>query len=1254
MLAFLHARAPGYISVPPLPPEMAADPLCDARFAFWAAAAHGEYAQQSADVPKSERLAEIQTALAWAERPRREFGEDDPDVMLQRMSLLTSRSALAPAPDDLIVALTLARDLHGRIDPGNPAHALAFQVVHEVFSMAALLLGDPSAAETERLLGSAPAGTVTEKAAGNLAQLRTLYSAPEEWPGRADLGVAANLTTEGLQSSDAFTLAFGIRRLRAAIPLIPEGHSAGRDAANLLAGALLTFGELRGDEESIAEGIGLLTTAGGLLGNLHANLVAFVAESGIPLPPEVELGVILVEIGISFDDLQTAVGVGSDLMERYRVALGRLPADDPDRDAFEAIAFAADSPALTTSVLAAPWQRLAARVREALPDGQLARVAAGAFEGMATRAPAVAEKYSGIQAMAGVRTDDVQQVDAAIARLRAELAEADDSEMRGKLTVMLGMMLVARALESEDPGSADEAIELLLRAYAEGQRLPAKAGTVLGFAHMLTPLRRSGSARLRLEAALLASLPPVDGEPLETVFAGVAEFLTRSMLLAEDYDLTQIDQITALIQRFREIAGQAGSQATEALAPIADLADIFVRGIPGLFEAIPAGRATEAHEQQAEQFRQLIDALPPGHRARDALGAQLAIALAGQAIMSGTDPVRARELLAEADELAAKTPTRFLPGAGQVLDRYLAYAGAKVGGEEPEPPLDMLRDQRIPVHERVMRASSAAFQETAEPQGMAGAMAGFESELDELAAVRDRGTDQRSAELALVMFGGASVPAFVCSVLASEHVISGLERLTRKLRGQDQAEENDTAVGPLVDRATMLLERSRGMLLARMMETRADLGDLLRVRPDLAREFSRLSAGLSADPDALAQLRPDLRPPAVGREDWARLMKLALSREYDALIGRIRAEEGFADFLLAPSAGRMRELAAEGPVVMLVHPSAKLPDDAAKVMTSFALVVTAEKVTSLRVDVEPAMITEMAARMRQALAAINARGRDRPGPEELIAAGDVFREVLSWTWHTVVRPVLEVAGLTGPGAGQWPRIWWIPSGPFNALPLHAAECAGCDKGGCGAALDSVVSSYVPGFRALAHVRASSAMRRATPGARGLLVAASTAELPGVTAATVLTGAAATRDAVLAALRDATHVHFGCHASSDPAEPSGSVLHLPSGQELPVLDVCRIQPRSARLAFLAACATSRTSQRLPEESIHLTSAFLLAGFPEAVGTLWEIDSADADRITEAYYRSPLPPARALHHVIRTLRAEHPGRAHTWSAYIHAGT
>jgi hypothetical protein len=889
--------------------------------------------------------------------------------------------------------------------------------------------------------------------------------------------------------------------------------------------------------------------------------------------------------------------------------------------------------------------------------------------------------------MRGLKVRDQGDLDAGVARLRAELAKASDHKVSERLTVVLGTLLLLRSLKAHDRDAAEEAIGLLLR--ADPRKLPSGTGMLFGLARLRHPARVGDDAqRLREELALLASLPRGEGTPVETASVTLAECMARVMLLVDDSDVTQTDKITELTQGLRDLAGQAGPQLMSVVGPLLDVIDTVMQGAPARLEAVVGGRAADADAAQVRLLREQIEALAVADPARDVLAVQLVVALAGQA-RNESDPARARELLAEAEDLAAQAPVQQVPGAGEMipvpvagelLQAFLTQARAKVESTAPPPHplakeqlgewalaasgyseaavLGMLRDQRMPAHRRVTDGFGAAFHVLAEPPRADQAMTYAETVLEVLAGVTDRGADQRSAELALSVYARGFPPTFVSGVLGIEHWICGMEKITRALRGQgpQPGQGPDTAESQRVDRAAALLERGRGMLLARMMEGRADLGELHRVRPDLAREFGRLTAQLGAAPDALAKLRPDAPSRSSGREEWARLTKLRISRDYDELITRIRQQDGLTDFLLPPTAERMRELAAEGPVVMLVYPSLEISGDAPEGLAPHAVVVTTDRITSLRIDAEPATVSETAARMCSALEVINARPPHRPGPDDVMTAGERFREALSWTWHTVVRPVLEVAGIGGPVEGAWPRIWWIPGGPFNALPLHAAECTlpECDLGGCGAALEAVVSSYVPGFRALAHVRAAAAMRRETPRSRWLLVAASPADLTAVTADTVLAGADVTREAVLAAIRDATHVHFGCHASSDPAEPSGGTLHLPSGQELPVLEICRIQPRSARLAFLAACGTSQASQRLADESIHLSSAFLLAGFPEAVGTLWKIDSTDADRIAKAFYRSLLPPARALHQVIRQLRHDQPSRPHVWASYVHAGT
>lgn len=582
----------------------------------------------------------------------------------------------------------------------------------------------------------------------------------------------------------------------------------------------------------------------------------------------------------------------------------------------------------------------------------------------------------------------------------------------------------------------------------------------------------------------------------------------------------------------------------------------------------------------------------------------------------------------------------------------------------------------------------------------AGALTHLDAAVEAMAEITDRGSDQQSAEHGLQTFEGdirSVVELVLLQALGQagtgrvDELRAALEEVHRVVTEEGRVPDSfpdaaevaalfRTITGPDVDRATEVLERGRGLLLSRRIEARADLGELDAAHPELSRAFERLTDQLAAESDVrdVSNLSgigetggvPVVlsgQPPA-GHAEWSRLARLRASRELDVLVADIRTRPGFDGFLRPLSAAQLRALAADGPIVVLNH---------AKINCQ-ALIVTDRSITARVLDVTSEDVADMARRMRDAVDAINAQGPSRPSPLRLVAAGAAIRETLAWTWHRIVRPVLELAGSYGPvpDGGAWPRIWWVPTGPFNTLPLHAAQCAlpDCELDGCGAALDTVISSYVPGFQTLAYARSRAGHREGADSGSALLVAAPEEELPGVAAAAgyaagllgarePLVGAAATRDAVLAALGATSWVHFGCHAATDPAEPSGALLHLPNGEALSVLEICRTRPRSAQLAFLAACGTARTSERLSDEAIHITSAFLLAGFPTAVGTLWAIDSSHADQVTRDFYRRMTQDgtvtdltasAHALHHTVRELRRRIPDRPHVWAAYVHAGT
>ncbi|MFI5938927.1 CHAT domain-containing protein [Streptomyces uncialis] len=446
--------------------------------------------------------------------------------------------------------------------------------------------------------------------------------------------------------------------------------------------------------------------------------------------------------------------------------------------------------------------------------------------------------------------------------------------------------------------------------------------------------------------------------------------------------------------------------------------------------------------------------------------------------------------------------------------------------------------------------------------------------------------------------------------------------------------------------------------------------------------------GTAAEPHVIAPERrpttaephdPAARPRSVAEpHGTAAERRGRAATEWDELISRIRTEHpGLRLFrpVREWDEAELRATAAEGPVVLLyVPPPPELPGTDSRAPAGGALIVTAGGVDSLPL---PGLTARdagtLTARFQEALGLLAAP--DCPRTRALEAQA-VVRDTLDWLWTAVTGPVLGHLGLTaGPPPGQEPpRIWWSPGGPLGALPLHAAAPDGTGSG----ALDLVVSSYTPTVRALRHARAREQGRPAVAG-RPLIVSVPEAEglppLPGARGearllaglladVTVLDGAAATKAAVQRHLTDHPYAHFACHAVSDPLRPSLTrlALHGPAAASPTVRDLARLRLPDARLAYLSACDTLRTSPELADESVHVVSAFQMAGFPHVVGSLWSVDDTVAARTAHAVYERLTaaggPPAvsgtaRALHHAVRALRADYPLTPSLWACQVHAG-
>lgn len=931
----------------------------------------------------------------------------------------------------------------------------------------------------------------------------------------------------------------------------------------------------------------------------------------------------------------------------------------------------------------------------------------------------------------GIDLTDPEHLDADIQVLREMLAETGDGEasLRPSLAAGLGSALAAQgAADRGDPVALDEIVQLLRYARTHDPELGEAVDQLLASA-LTTQSTVSFDGDAAREASALLATAATAGLPADAALV-VSTLHTELHAALQNYLLGhepgQLVRALEVARRLKEFAGDPRVGTGDDLPGLEVMGDVYIDLIETMGPG--GGPKSDITDAEVDRCRGTFAACPVGHPMRHLSGTTLVRALAQRAVaIHGATPERAAEVMGLVGEAANLVDAmeegapdgwtdmmRFFVGlvASVVVGPSRSEHSPTTGQTEAEAPatdhpqalpsanlfeiaLERLRDvlpglpdpaDPTARHRPVLPAWLRAHGEIGEAAGAvrrgntAGALTHLEAAVEAMVEITDRGSDQQSAEHGLQTFEGdiRSVVELVlvqalgqASIGKVAEVKAALEEVQRVVREERRVPDTfpdaaevaalfRTVAGPDVDRAAEVLERGRGLLLSRRIEARADLGELGAAHPELSREFERLTDQLTAEPD------PD--GPAAGHAEWSRLARLRASRELDTLVADIRTRPGFHGFLRPLSAAQLRALAADGPVVVLNHAR----------INCQALIVTDRSITARVLDIRSDDVTDMARRMRDAVDAVNAQGGSRPAPLQLVAAGATIREVLAWTWHKIVQPVLELAGSYGPvpAGGAWPRIWWVPTGALNTLPLHAAQCTvpDCELDGCGAALDTVISSYVPGFQTLAYARSRAGHREGADSGSGLLVAAPEEELPGVAAAAgyaagllgarePLVGAAATREAVLAALGGTSLVHFGCHAATDPNEPSGALLHLPNGEPLSVLEICRTRPRSARLAFLAACGTARTPERLSDEAIHITSAFLLAGFPTAVGTLWAIDSSHADEVTRGFYRrmtgngaatAPTAPAHALHQTVRELRRRIPDRPHVWAAYVHAGT
>lgn len=714
-----------------------------------------------------------------------------------------------------------------------------------------------------------------------------------------------------------------------------------------------------------------------------------------------------------------------------------------------------------------------------------------------------------------------------------------------------------------------------------------------------------------------------DGHPDRLHFEGNLAISLRNRFEA----LGDVDDLTAADALVRAVLERAPADHPGRPKWLGDLAHIRHR--LGGFEL-----NREYMEEAAELLHAALQAVPDSgpdavmHRIN--LGGVLASALELR-----WDPAEYDEAVRVLREGLVAAAPGSRERAELLLNLGLAYAAAsRTDGTTKSYEAAMLAFAEVvatttaPARIRAM-ASQHRASLSARRGSSAAALEAYRTTLDLLDLVAWRGLDREDQERALIEFRGVGSAAAASAM-----------------------DMND------LDTALALLEQGRGVLLGQVLDRRVDHEALEVAQPVLARELQHvheaLESGARHRAAGLAVTRSGEEPTTVDSDNGGESLdrqRLAVRR--DELLSQIRECDGFEDFLRAPDVVAMRATIGPGAVIMLNLAASRCD----------ALITTGSETRV--VPLADLSIEDAADRTASFLAAVDAN---------TWGTNDVVRETLEWLWDVAVHPVLD--SLAGSAAGASTRVWWVPTGALSLLPVHAAGHHGPRDGEARSALHRVVSSYTPTLRMLTgsgagYPSAAGAANRGggeeVPDAT-LIIAADSGHSPLAAAPAearivsthrsgpvrALIGPECTRSAVLAELPGTTWVHVAGHAVTDPRRPSNSHLVLYEGR-LGVREISALAHVPREMAYLSACSTAAGGSRLPDEVIHIASAFQLAGFRDTIGTLWRVPDRAARDMAAAVYEHLRhdPPASAVTLAARRHRDRYPANPYEWASFIHSG-
>jgi CHAT domain-containing protein len=156
------------------------------------------------------------------------------------------------------------------------------------------------------------------------------------------------------------------------------------------------------------------------------------------------------------------------------------------------------------------------------------------------------------------------------------------------------------------------------------------------------------------------------------------------------------------------------------------------------------------------------------------------------------------------------------------------------------------------------------------------------------------------------------------------------------------------------------------------------------------------------------------------------------------------------------------------------------------------------------------------------------------------------------------------------------------------------------------------------------------------------------------------GSDATESAVRAQVGDAGILHLAAHGEYNSNNPLFSTIYLASDSEndgrLEVHEIFGLDLTIATdLVVLSACQTNIGAVSAGDEVVGLNRAFIYAGTPSVIASLWNVDDAATALLMERFYtylRAGMGKGEALRQTQIDVRAQYP-HPYYWASFVLTG-